>query len=69
MALGLTGLVGGTLLVAVGDRTVDTGRGLGSAGAIGDAVFAGWVLPFELLSVLLLAALVAALAISRGPGR
>jgi NADH-quinone oxidoreductase subunit J len=29
-------------------------------------VFGGWVLPFELLSVLLLAALVTALAVSRG---
>ena len=64
VALGLAGLVGGTLMAAVGDRTIRLDAGRGSAGAIGDAVFAGWVLPFELLSVLLLAALVAALAVS-----
>jgi NADH-quinone oxidoreductase subunit J len=69
VALGLAGLVGGTLMAAVGDRTVRVDAARGSAGAIGDAVFAGWVLPFELLSVLLLAALVAALAVSTGRRR
>jgi len=74
-ALGVAGLVGGTLLVAVGDATVDPRRGQGTAHPLGQAVFGGWLLAFELLSVLLLAALVAALAVSRGgsgrgaPGR
>lgn len=58
-------LVGGSLLLVVGGRTLAVDRGRGSPEAIGEAVFGGWVLPFELLSVLLLAALVAALAISR----
>jgi NADH:ubiquinone oxidoreductase subunit 6 (subunit J) len=41
----------------------------GEAAGVGAVLFGGWVLPFELLSVLLLAALVAAIAISRGePG-
>jgi NADH-quinone oxidoreductase subunit J len=37
----------------------------GSAGAAGEAIFRGWVLPFEVLSVLLLAALVGAIVTSR----
>ncbi len=59
-------LVGGTLLVAVGDAAVRPQPSLGTARPLGVAIFTGWALPFELLSVLLLAALVAALAISRG---
>jgi NADH-quinone oxidoreductase subunit J len=61
-------LVGGTLLAAVGDRTVTPDRARGEARPLGEAVFGAWLLPFELLSVLLLAALVAALAVSRGGG-
>jgi NADH-quinone oxidoreductase subunit J len=44
----------------------------GSSAATGRAVFTSWVLPFEVLSVLLLAALVGAIVLSRrdvGPGR
>ncbi len=59
-------LVGGTLMAAVRGSTITVESGRGSASAIGHAIFAGWLLPFELLSVLLLAALVAALAVSRG---
>lgn len=44
--------------------TVDI-RGGGSAESIGVAVFRGWVLPFEVLSILLLAALVGAIVVSR----
>jgi NADH-quinone oxidoreductase subunit J len=38
---------------------------VGTAGVIGGAVFRSWVLPFEALSVLLLAALVGAIVLSR----
>lgn len=38
---------------------------VGTAKAIGEVLFSSWVLPFELLSVLLLAALVAAIVLSR----
>ncbi len=58
-------LVGGALL-AGGAETAVRRPELGTAGALGEVVFASWVLPFELLSVLLLAALVAAVAVSRG---
>ena len=64
--LAVAALLGGTLLVAVGDRAVTPDPARGEARPLGEAVFGGWLLPFELLSVLLLAALVAALAISRG---
>jgi NADH-quinone oxidoreductase subunit J len=39
-------------------------RARGDAAAMGEAVFANWVLPFEVLSLLLLAALVGAVAVS-----
>lgn len=38
----------------------------GSAGELGAGVFRTWVLPFEVLSVLLLAALIGAIVLSRG---
>jgi len=44
------------------DLTVE---GQGGAEAIGGAVFGSWVLPFEVLSVLLLAAVIGAIAITR----
>ncbi len=66
VGVGLTGVIGGTLLAAVGDLTVTPDPSRGTARPLGQAIFTGWVLPFELLSVLLLAALVAALAVSSG---
>jgi NADH-quinone oxidoreductase subunit J len=65
--IGLAVVLGGTLVAAVQDRTVDVRPDQGSAQAVGVAIFGGWLLPFELLSVLLLAALIAALAVSRPP--
>jgi NADH-quinone oxidoreductase subunit J len=47
---------------------VDLGSGdgpAGSASAVGASLFRAWVLPFELLSVLLLAALIGAIVLSR----
>jgi NADH-quinone oxidoreductase subunit J len=46
---------------------------VGSATSTGEAIFTSWVLPFEVLSVLLVAALVGAIVLSRsaerpGPG-
>ena len=62
----VTGLVGGTLIAAFGDETIVVRGERGQALSVGEVLFASWVLPFELLSLLLLAALVGALAISRG---
>jgi NADH-quinone oxidoreductase subunit J len=64
--IGVAVLLGGTLLAAVGGRTVSPDSGQGLPSPLGRAVFTGWVLPFELLSVLLLASLVGAIAVSRG---
>lgn len=63
--VGTTAVLGGTLLYAFTDSRVEVQPDRGSAQGIGEAVFGGWLLPFELLSVLLLAALIAALAVSR----
>ena len=61
-------LVGGVLLGTAGGQTAEVHRGRGEAATVGELLFTSWVLPFELLSVLLLAALVAAIAVSRGRG-
>ncbi len=45
---------------------VDLGAEGGTANALGEAIFRTWVLPFEALSVLLLAALIGAIVLSRG---
>ncbi len=45
------------------ERSADSGAG--ASQALGDVVFRVWVLPFEVLSVLLLAALVGAVVLSR----
>jgi NADH-quinone oxidoreductase subunit J len=67
--LAVAGLLGGVLMAATGRTAVAVDDRRGRAGPLGEAVFGGWLLPFELLSVLLLAALVGALAISRGRER
>ncbi|MEV7024634.1 NADH-quinone oxidoreductase subunit J [Kitasatospora sp. NPDC093558] len=63
----------GTLVTLVVDafRTswIDLGAGGGSAAVTGASLFRTWVLPFEALSVLLLAALVGAIVLSRGSKR
>lgn len=66
--IAVAGLLAGTLIYALGDTEVQVRGEQGSAQPIGEAVFSGWLLPFELLSVLLLAALVAAIAVSRKSG-
>jgi NADH-quinone oxidoreductase subunit J len=63
--LGTAALTGGALLAAVGTTTVGVVLENGQAAGLGRAIFTGWVLPFELLSVLLLAALVGAIALAR----
>jgi NADH:ubiquinone oxidoreductase subunit 6 (subunit J) len=58
----------------VGGRTVDvdatgTDQARSAAQPLARSLFGSWVLPFELLSLLLLAALVAALVLSRAVDR
>jgi NADH-quinone oxidoreductase subunit J len=57
------------LLGPLGGAVIDLGTiGVGDGRAVGTALFTAWVLPFEVLSVLLLAALVGAIVLSRGRG-
>jgi len=58
--LGLSAL----LISAFGSGQIDA-PAAGSAERLGEAIFSDWVLPFEVLSVLLLAALVGAIVLSR----
>lgn len=63
VAGGVAGVLGATLISAYGTTRVATGGP--SAAEIGAQIFGTWVWPFELLSLLLLAALVATLAVAR----
>ena len=62
---GVAGLLGGVLLSALGGSLVRTRPGRTHEVAV--QLFGTWVWPFELLSLLLLVALIAAFAVSRLP--
>ena len=56
-------------LTAMGSEEIDLEAiDVGTGRAVGAALFTAWVLPFEVLSVLLLAALVGAIVLSQRPG-
>jgi NADH-quinone oxidoreductase subunit J len=62
-------VLAGTVLAGMGDETIELQAvDVGDGRAVGAALFTAWVLPFEVLSVLLLAALVGAIVLSRGRG-
>ena len=63
---GTTALLGATLLGAFGADRAATRPG--TTLSVATQVFGPWVWPFELLSLLLLVALIAAFAVSRLPG-
>jgi NADH-quinone oxidoreductase subunit J len=65
VAAGTTALLAGVLVPALGGRAVQVRDG--RTQGIATALFGSWVWPFELLSLLLLVALVAAFAVSRMP--
>ena len=56
--------LGSTMIAGFGGERIE-GRRIGTAGSIGDALFTDWVLPFEILSGVLLAALIGAIVLSR----
>jgi NADH-quinone oxidoreductase subunit J len=64
---GTTALFAGVLLPALGGQIRATRPG--DTQSIATQLFGAWVWPFELLSLLLLMALIAALAVSRMPSR
>ena len=57
-------LLGTGVVIAFGNEKIDPVPA-GSATDVGTAIFRTWVLPFEVLSVLLLAALIGAIALSQ----
>jgi NADH-quinone oxidoreductase subunit J len=65
LGAGTTALLASVLLPALGGEVLPTRAG--DTEAIATQIFGSWVWPFELLSLLLLVALVAALAVSRMP--
>jgi NADH-quinone oxidoreductase subunit J len=69
VAAGTAGVLLVTLLAGLGGEVIDLeAADVGGGEAVGSALFRAWVLPFEALSVLLLAALVGAIVLSRGRG-
>lgn len=60
-----TGLLGTSLVLAVQGHELRVAPDQGKAQPLAESLFGAWALPFELLSLLLLAALVAALVLSR----
>jgi NADH-quinone oxidoreductase subunit J len=67
-ALAITGVLGVLVLDAFGAAMMDVDGEAASGSVIGEAMIRYWVLPFEALSVLLLAALIGAIAISKPGG-
>lgn len=64
-----TGLLIGCFAAGFSDARIDVGADdIGTANAVGSAIFSSWVLAFEILSALLLAALVGAIVLSRRKG-
>ncbi len=63
--LATAGLLGALLVTAVGGREVQVDQARSAAQPVARSLFGSRVLPFELLSLLLLAALVGALVLSR----
>ncbi|GAA0952144.1 NADH-quinone oxidoreductase subunit J [Kribbella koreensis] len=68
VALVLALILGTGVVFAFGNQKIEPVP-TGSAESIGTAVFRNWVLPFEVLSVLLLAALIGAIVLSQRPGK
>ncbi|WP_018654787.1 NADH-quinone oxidoreductase subunit J [Actinomadura flavalba] len=65
VALATAALLVTVVIMGFGHAYKEIEPGGGSADTLGAAVFRTWVLPFEVLSVLLLAALVGAIVLSR----
>ena len=64
--LGTTALLIVTFASGFGETRIDIqDSDVGSAGAIGSTIFGSWVLAFEIVSLILLAALVGAIVLSR----
>jgi NADH-quinone oxidoreductase subunit J len=59
-----------TFAVGYRDAVIEIEEGdVAGAGPLGETLFGSWVLPFEVISVLLLAALVGAIVLSRRSGK
>ncbi len=58
------GGLGATFVAGFAGERID-GQNIGTVGSIGDALFNHWVLGFEILSLVLLAALIGAIVLSR----
>ncbi|HEX5018871.1 MAG TPA: NADH-quinone oxidoreductase subunit J [Actinomycetes bacterium] len=64
-SVGITGVLAVLVVDAYGSTMMNVDEPVGTGSVIGEAMFRYWVLPFEALSVLLLAALIGAIAISK----
>lgn len=66
VAVAVGGVLATVLVMAFGSAMIDlSGLPQGDAATTGSTIFRSWVLPFEIISLLLLSALVGAIALSR----
>ena len=64
--LGSTALLVVTFVAGFGETRIDVQESdIGSTGSVGSTIFGSWVLAFEIVSLILLAALVGAIVLSR----
>jgi NADH-quinone oxidoreductase subunit J len=65
IALILAGLLGYVLTKAFGNQKVSENRVIGSTAMVSDSIFGQYLIPFEVVSVLLLAALIGAIVLAK----
>ena len=65
IALVLAGLLGYVLTKAFGNQKVSETRIIGSTAIVSDSIFGQYLIPFEVVSVLLLAALIGAIVLAK----
>jgi NADH-quinone oxidoreductase subunit J len=65
VALALAGTTGYVLIDAFGDEKLPAGNAATQTSAVSDSIFSTYLVPFEVVSVLLLAALVGAIVLAR----
>ncbi len=65
IAVVMAGTLGYVLLKAFGNQKVDEGRTIGTSALVSDSIFGTYLIPFEVISILLLAALIGAIVLAK----
>ena len=65
IAVIMAGTLGYVLIKAFGTQMVDERRAIGRTAAVADSIFSTYLIPFEVISILLLAALIGAIVLAK----